>query len=158
MRGSSMTHQQRRALWFARVRDWRGSGLSMAEFCRRHDLKRPTLAAWVKRDLQSIACEANGFIAPSFAPSPSPSPTPTPTPTQTNTDSASTNRRRPSCAHCNPCGCRSFTRLDAGCQRIACPANANVFASARWRAFNLACEHLRRLARYAVTGFIMMPP
>lgn len=59
-----MTHQQRRALWFARVRDWRGSGLSMAEFCRRHDLKRPTLVAWVKRDLQAIACEASDFIAP----------------------------------------------------------------------------------------------
>ncbi|WP_115226511.1 IS66 family insertion sequence element accessory protein TnpA [Iodobacter fluviatilis] len=68
MWGRIMTHQQRRALWLERVRDWRASGLSMAEFCRRHDLKRPTLAAWVKRDLPHAACEPSDFIAPTSAP------------------------------------------------------------------------------------------
>ena len=66
-----MTHQQRRRLWFGRVRDWRGSGLSMAEFCRRHDLKRPTLAAWVKRDVQHATREPSDFIVPTTAPLPS---------------------------------------------------------------------------------------
>ena len=70
-----MTHQQRRALWLERVRDWRASGLSMAEFCRRHDLKRPTLAAWVKRDLLHAAPEPSDFIAPTAAPLPSVAPT-----------------------------------------------------------------------------------
>ena len=74
-----MTHQQRRALWFGRVRDWRGSGLSMAEFCRRHDLKRPTLAAWVKRDVQPATREPRDFIVPTTAPLPSPTQTATQT-------------------------------------------------------------------------------
>ena len=85
MRGSIMTHQQRRRLWFGRVRDWRDSGLSMAEFCRRHDLKRPTLAAWVKRDLQPAAREPSDFIVPNSAPLPLPLPFPSPTPTATPT-------------------------------------------------------------------------
>ncbi|WP_027468798.1 IS66 family insertion sequence element accessory protein TnpA [Deefgea rivuli] len=72
-----MTHQQRRALWFGRVRDWRGSGLSMADFCRWHDLKRPTLAAWVKRDVQHAAGEPSDFIVPNSAPLPTQTATPT---------------------------------------------------------------------------------
>lgn len=65
-----MTHQQRRVVWFGRVRDWRESGLSMAAFCRRHDLKRPTLAAWVKREwlaASSLPPEATPPITSSSA-------------------------------------------------------------------------------------------
>ena len=74
MWGSNMTQQQRRGLWFGRVRDWRSSGLSMAEFCRRHDLKRPTLSAWIKRDLQSVVHESSDLIPPTAAPLPLVSP------------------------------------------------------------------------------------
>ena len=37
--------QKTRAVW---VRRFRGSGLSMAEFCRRHELAYSTMAAWCR--------------------------------------------------------------------------------------------------------------
>lgn len=39
----------RRASWIAHVKSWRDSGLTQAEYCRRHALKGKTFAAWVKR-------------------------------------------------------------------------------------------------------------
>ena len=103
-----MTHQQRRTLWFGQVRDWRDSGLSMAEFCRRHDLKRPTLAAWVKRDLLLAVREPSDFIVPTSAPLPSPTQTATPTaPVPAATATATANPARIA----TPVACASLPAL-----------------------------------------------
>ena len=39
----------RRASWIAHVKSWRDSGLTQAEYCRRHSLNTKTFAAWIKR-------------------------------------------------------------------------------------------------------------
>jgi len=39
----------RRASWIAHVKSWRDSGLTQAEYCRRHRLIGKTFAAWIKR-------------------------------------------------------------------------------------------------------------
>ncbi len=41
----------------------------MAEFCRRHDFKRPTLAAWVKRELLAASSLPPEATAPTISPS-----------------------------------------------------------------------------------------
>lgn len=39
----------RRASWIAHVKSWRDSGLTQADYCRRHALNCKTFAAWLKR-------------------------------------------------------------------------------------------------------------
>jgi hypothetical protein len=39
----------RRASWVAHVGSWRGSGLTQAEYCRRHALNTKTFSTWIKR-------------------------------------------------------------------------------------------------------------
>jgi hypothetical protein len=39
----------RRAAWIAHVKSWCGSGLTQADYCRRHALNCTTFAAWIKR-------------------------------------------------------------------------------------------------------------
>ncbi len=41
----------RSAFWHAAADLWRGSGLGMAEFCRREKLNAKTFCAWRKRDV-----------------------------------------------------------------------------------------------------------
>jgi hypothetical protein len=44
----------RRASWIAHVKSWRDSGLTQAEYCRRHALNTKTFAAWLKRFNTSV--------------------------------------------------------------------------------------------------------
>ena len=41
--------EQKRAYWKEQIDQWRLSGLSQAEYCRRHDLVRHQMAYWKKR-------------------------------------------------------------------------------------------------------------
>jgi hypothetical protein len=39
----------RRASWIAHVKSWRDSGLTQADYCRRHALNTKTFSTWIKR-------------------------------------------------------------------------------------------------------------
>jgi len=59
--------EQKRAYWKEQIDRWRQSGLSQAEYCRRHDLVRHQMAYWKKRlqkpepDVSFFPVELNGF-------------------------------------------------------------------------------------------------
>jgi hypothetical protein len=48
--GRMQTRAKRRAQWHGRIEAWKASGLSQAEFCRRHGLK-PADFSWRKKAL-----------------------------------------------------------------------------------------------------------
>ena len=43
------SNQQPRKIWFRRVEQWRASGLSQAEFCRRHKLHSGNFYNWTAK-------------------------------------------------------------------------------------------------------------
>lgn len=52
-------HQNKVALWAERVADCRSSGLSVREWCSKHDISTPSYYRWQKRvfDLSRAHCE-----------------------------------------------------------------------------------------------------
>jgi hypothetical protein len=63
--------QQRRRQWEGHVARWRASGLSMAAYCRQHELSYAAIVWWRRRLEQAIAPALPLTLIPVVAPTPS---------------------------------------------------------------------------------------
>jgi hypothetical protein len=64
------SREQRRRQWEKRIARWRASGLSMAAYCREHEVNYAQLVWW-RRHLQSDAASPPLTLIPVVAPGPS---------------------------------------------------------------------------------------
>lgn len=63
--------EQRRREWEKRIAHWRASGLSMAAYCRRHELSYTPLVRWRRRLERGAAAGRVLTLIPVVAPAPS---------------------------------------------------------------------------------------
>jgi len=63
-------NKEARDIWAERLAEWRSSGLSQAEYCRRHNFKQHGFTYWKKR----LAETEHGFVALPVAPEQPPVP------------------------------------------------------------------------------------
>ena len=63
--------EQRRREWEKRIAHWRASGLSMAAYCRRHELSYTLLVRWRRRLERGAAAAPALTLIPVVAPAPS---------------------------------------------------------------------------------------
>jgi len=65
------SREQRRRQWEKRIAHWRASGLSMAAYCREHELSYTPLVRWRRRLEQGAVAGPALTLIPVVAPAPS---------------------------------------------------------------------------------------
>ena len=62
-----MEAKQRERFWREAMSAWQASGLSVRQYCRRHDLAEPSFYYW-RRELQERDARATASSSPAFVP------------------------------------------------------------------------------------------